>query len=590
LPFFSVDPPVPAHRAPLRLSFSVVLAILGGCALSPPSEVAAAAEPEPKPPTAASPELQSPSEQAQFHIMAGEMAAGRQLPQTAAEEFMQALDFVPDAKLAARATALALAANDEPLALTAARKWLSIEKNSLDAREVITRLALRSGLDDEAYDQCAAIVRDHPGGIGDGFRHVALLIAQEPDHRDAALALMAKLVAQYPKQVGAWQAQGLLALRFNQVELAERSAREALRIQPQSKEAALLLTGALVKKGDIAGADQVMDGVVKNNTAAADLRMGYVRLLLESNQRPQAREQLRKILAVDPDNADAHFAVGLLALDERKLDEAEPHFVLVAKTGAKAGEHALDAEYYLGRIAELRHQPQEAYDHYEKVVSGNQALDAALRRASMLAKLGKLQEARDTLDALRHQFPPLADRFYAAEGEILMDANDNEAAIDLFNQALSQLPGNADLLYSRSLAFERAGRTDLAEADLQALLDQSPNDARALNALGYMLTVHTTRYDEAEKLVTRALEISPDEPAAIDSLGWLRYRQGRNAESLDLLQKAYAEFPDAEIAAHLGEVLWTTGDKDKARAVWAEAGKSDPDNSVLRETVKRLNP
>lgn len=581
---------MPAHRAPLRLSFSVVIAILGGCALAPPLEVKAAVDPEPKLPTAAGPALRSAAEQAQYHILAGEMAAGRQLPRTAAEEFMQALDFVPDAKLAARSTALALAANDEPLALTAARKWLAIEKTSLDAREVITRLALRSGLDDEAYDQCAAIVRDHPGGIGDGFRHVSLLIAQEPEHRDAALALMAKLVAQYPKQVGAWQAQGLLALRFNQVELAEKSAHEALRIQPQSKESALLLTGALVKKGDFAGADQIMDGVVKNNAAASDLRMGYVRLLIESNQRAAARDQLRKILAADPGNEDAHFAVGLLALDERKLDEAEPHFVLLAKTGSKAGEHALDAEYYLGRIAELRRQPQAALDHYEKVVSGNQALDAALRRASMLAKVGKLQDARETLEALRRQFPPLADRFFAAEGELLMQANATDEAQALFDRALAQLPGNVDLLYSRSLVYERTGRTDLAEADLRAVLDKSPNDSRALNALGYMLAVHTNRYDEAEKLIGHALEINPDEPATLDSLGWLRYRQGRNAESLELLQKAYAQFPDPEIAAHLGEVLWATGDKDKARAVWAEAGKAEPDNPVLRETVRRLTP
>jgi tetratricopeptide (TPR) repeat protein len=580
---------VPANRAPLRLSLPFVVAVLGGCALSPPTDVAAAVGPETKLPTADGPALRSASEQAQYHILAGEMAAGRNLPKTASEEFQKALDFLPDPALAARATALALAANDEPLALDAARKWLAIEKNSLDAREIITRLALRADLDDEAYDQCAAIVRDHPGGIDDGFRHVALLLAQEPGQRDAALALMAKLVAQYPKQAGAWQAQGLLALRFNQVELAEKSAREALRLQPQSKESALLLTGALVRKGDIAGADQMMESVLKNNAAAADLRMGYVRLLIESNQRAQAREQLKKILAVDPDNEDAHFTVGLLALDERKLDEAEPHFLLLAKTGAKAGEHAMDAEYYLGRIAELRRQPQAAYDHYEKVTSGNQALDAALRRASMLAKLGKLQEARDTLEALRRQFPPLADRFYAAEGEILMQAGANDDALALFGRGLEESPDNPDLLYSRSLVYERMGKSELAEADLRAVLDKTPSDSRALNALGYMLVVHTDRYDEADRLITRALELNPDEPAAIDSLGWLRYRQGRIAESLDLLQKAYAMFPDAEIAAHLGEVLWTSGDKDRARTVWAEGEKAEPDNAALRETVKRLS-
>jgi tetratricopeptide (TPR) repeat protein len=531
------------------------------------------------------PALKSPEEEAQFHVMAGEMAAGRQQPGVAAQEFLQALDLVPNPDLAARATALALAAGDETLGLAAARKWLSIDASSLEAREIITRLALRAGLDDEAYAQCQAIVRDHPGGNDDGFRHVALLLAQEPGKAGAGLALMDRLVAQWPKLAGAYQAQALLALRYNKTDSAEKAAREALRLQPGSKEASLLLVGALVKKGDVAGADQLMEGLARGGADASDLRLGYARLLLESNQRAAAREQLDRLLKSEPNNADAQLTLGLALLDDHKPEEAEPHFQFLLKKG---GERASDAHYYLGRIDEQRRQPSLALDHYEKVSSGSQALDASVRRAAMLAKLGRIDEARTTLSQLRQQFPPLADRFTLAEGEILLDANRIDQALDLYNKALTQDPDDGDLLYSRSLVHERAGQLDQAEADLRRILDKSPNDARALNALGYMLIVHSERLEEAQKLIGRAIELTPDEPAVIDSLGWLRYRQGRTQEALPLLQKAYELFPDPEVAAHLGEVLWASGDRDRARAVWARASRDDPDNTALRDTVKRL--
>ncbi len=530
---------------------------------------------------------QQPTAEVQYHVLAGELAAGRDQPQVAAEEFLKALEFLPDASLASRATGLALAANNARLALAAARKWLTIEPTSLEAREVITRLTLRLKLDDEAYEQCAAIVRDHPGGKDDGFRHVALLLSQEADEGPAALALMTRLVAQYPKLAGAWQAQSLLSLRFNQVDAAEKSAREALRLQPGSKDAPLLLTGALVKKGDIAAAEQIVEAQIKNGpSGATDLRLGYVRLLIEANQRDRAREQLQKVLKLDASNPDAHFALGLLALDQRRVEEAEPHFQLLAK----GGERAVDSYYYLGRIAELRNQPAQALANYEKVTSGTQALDAALRRATMLARLGHLEDARVTLQQLRRQFPPLANRFYVAEGQLLFDAADYDSALALYKTALDETDDVDDLLYARALVYERLGRIDLAETDLRALLAASPRDARALNALGFMLIVHTTRFDEAEKLVAQALALTPEEPAVIDSMGWLRYRQGRNNEALLLLARAYEVFPDPEVAAHYGEALWTSGERDKAKAVWTRAAHDSPENAVLRETVKRLNP
>jgi tetratricopeptide (TPR) repeat protein len=184
--------------------------------------------------------------------------------------------------------------------------------------------------------------------------------------------------------------------------------------------------------------------------------------------------------------------------------------------------------------------------------------------------------------------PMFATRFYLAEGELLIEADANDEALALYNRALREHPEEPDLLYGRSLVHERLKDMRAAEADLRQILKDDADDARAMNALGYMLTVHTDRLDEARKLVTRALEITPEDAAAIDSLGWIEFRQGRHGEARRLLEKAFSKVKDPEIAAHLGEVLWTLGARDEARAIWEAALTRDPDHRVLRDTVQRL--
>ncbi|MDP3858214.1 MAG: tetratricopeptide repeat protein [Stagnimonas sp.] len=531
------------------------------------------------------PSLRSPQAQAQFHVLAGEMAAGRQMPEMAAQEFLRALEFTADADLAARATAMALAAKREDLALTAARKWLAADASSLEAREVLARLSLRAGNGAEALLQCEAIIQGHPGGEADGYRHVALLLSQDKDSANAALNLLKQLVTQKPQLAAAQRALALLAFRFEDVALAEKSAREALRLAPGDREASLLLVGALVKKGDIAAADAVFDSLVRDQKKSSDLRMGYAKLLIDAGQQAQAKLQLGLVLKAEPTHADAHFALALLLLDERKLDEAETH--LRGLLGSPERRH--DAAYYLGRLAELRKQPDAALGWYEKVQAGNQSFDAYLRRARLLAELNRVPEARELLATLREQFPPLTNRLYAAEGELLSQQGDYAEALGVYDGALADAPDDSELLYARALLHERMQRVDLAEADLRKLISDDGNDGRALNALGYMLTVHSARYDEAAKLIARASELNPNDPAVLDSLGWVLFKQGRPREALPHLVRAYELFQDGEVAAHLGEVLWTLGEKDRARALWDAALRAHPEHKVLRDTVQRLS-
>ncbi|WP_028008968.1 tetratricopeptide repeat protein [Solimonas flava] len=522
--------------------------------------------------------------EAQFHVMAGEMAAARHQPLIAAREFLAALQAVDDAGLAQRATGLALAGRDENLALAAALRWLQLEPNAMDAREVIARVALSRGDLTTASQQCQAIIEGHAGGIDEGFRIAAGILSQaDMAHGDAALSVIRELAGRYPKNVGAAHAVALVALRFNQLDVAESASLQALALAPKSRDEKLLRVGVLVKRGKIDGANAVIDTLVKKEEKADELRLAYAKLLLESNQREPARTQLQKILAHTPNQPDAMFALGVMAANDQDVDTAERYF-----TALLDGDRGEDAALQLGRLHESRGDYAGALDYYGRVQHGAQALDAATRQSGVLAKMGRLDDARRLLAQLRDRFPQFAIRFTLAESELLLNAQRYDDALTLLDGAVQDAPDNVDLLYSRSLVYERLGKIDAAEKDLRAALAADPDDARSLNALGYMLAVHTQRLDEAHDLVGRALTLDPDDAAIIDSMGWVEFKRGNTELASQLLKRAFAEFPDPEVAAHLGEVLWTLGRKDEARSVWNKALRDSPEHPVLKETVQRL--
>lgn len=523
---------------------------------------------------------------AQYHVMVGELAAARAHPQQAAEQFLAAHELTGDVELAQRAAAHALASHNDALILKTARRWLTAEPSSLDARELIARAALRTGDRAEVLAQCDGMVRDHAGGEADGYRHCALLLAQEPAHSATALNVFEQLLTKRPPSTGGVYAHGLLALRAGQFDVAERAARAALELQPDSSDARFLLAGVQVKQGRIADADATAEPLFRDNPAANDLRMGYARLLLEARQAESAARQFREVLKQNPDQTDAAVGLGLFALEAGRLDEAAGYF----KPLAAAGPRRSDAAYYLGRIAQNQQRPADALNWYAQVDAGPQAFDALLRRADLLAADQRTDQALQLLQERREDYPPLTARLAPVQAELLLDAGRDADAKTLLDEALDDWPQQPDLLYARSLVHEKMQQPQQAEADLRQLLAVKPDDARSLNALGYLLTVHTQRYAEARGLIARALELEPDDPAIMDSMGWVLFRLGQPRDARVWLEKALARFHDAEIAAHLGEVLWHLGEKDQARQLWQAALRDAPDHAVLRETVQRLAP
>ncbi len=282
------------------------------------------------------------------------------------------------------------------------------------------------------------------------------------------------------------------------------------------------------------------------------------------------------------------YTLGLLSLEAQRLDDAEKYMMMLIRLNQREGE----AQYYLGRINENRRLYEKAIDWYGQVHVGEYKFDARLRIADLLGLLERTDEAIEHLDAMLSgsQSTGSLVRIYITKGELLRGARRYEAAMEVFNTALEIVPGNSDLLYARALVAERLGRIDLLEADILQILRTEPDNAHALNALGFTLADQTDRYEEAYELLERAIEIMPDDPAIIDSWGWVHYRLGKYDEALRYLRRALSRLDDPEIAAHLGEVLWVTGDQKSAREVWQRALKEFPDDPKLLQVMQRFIP
>ena len=254
---------------------------------------------------------------------------------------------------------------------------------------------------------------------------------------------------------------------------------------------------------------------------------------------------------------------------------------------ANYGENGV-VEYYLAQVAEESGRYELAIERYRALPEGERAWQGQLRIAAMMGKLQRVDEARKYLNDLPVVTLEQKVQVRQAEAQLLRDAGDDAAAFAVLTRALDAYPDDPDLLYDTAMTAEKLDKIDVAEARLKRLIELSPDNSQALNALGYTLVDRTSRAQEGYALIERALKLSPDDPFIQDSMGWALYRMGRFDDAESYLRRALAARQDAEIAAHLGEVLWAKGDRDTAREIWQSQLKSTPDNVMLLETVRRL--
>lgn len=528
----------------------------------------------------------SASVELQYHVLAGEWAVQRGQRRAAAESYVEALRYSDDPALAARATRIAVFANEPELAFRAARAWAQSAPDDANAHKTAARLALQQAdedLLDRYVQRLMAAEAEQPEAA---LRTLVEVLSGEPAQADLALSTMDEQVAEHDDLAAAHYARALLALRYERLGAAGESATRALALRPGWGEAVMLHAGVLVRQGDIDAARTRIDSLDGSRGERAEHRIAFARMLVDSDENAAAADAFEWALELDPEDIDARFGLGVLALTLEQWQRAEQAFEQLYE----AGKRADDAAYYRGSAAESQEDYAEARRWYRRVAGGSHAFDAKLRAARMRFLEGDLAGARAELRTLRRGNPDLAERLFLAEGELLYEARRFDDAVAMYDRALKRHPGDTDLLYGRSLALERLGRIDEAAEDLRLALAEEPDDPRALNALGYLLTNHTDRHQEALGYIERALEAEPDDAAIIDSMGWVQYRLGNLEKAREYLERAHDRFPDPEVAAHLGEVLWQLGKRDRARQVWQEALSEAPDHPVLNETIERLTP
>lgn len=579
-----------------RAGAVVAALVLAGCAANPgkqgastpivPKQVAEKPEISPPSPPAEPAPGSSLSADVMYKVLVAEVALQRGHYDIAVKNYLQLGEAKHDPRLLERAARIAVYAHDDKHALEAAKQWVELEPNNVDAREVVTAFYIRSGQYDEAQRQLEALLVLNKNGDGNAFMLIAGLLGRQQD-KQAALEVMQRLVNSRPNDPNALVALSHLAVRAGVLDQAEQAIKRVVELQPDRVDANVQLARILSMRGKSAESLKLLEQTVKKHPKDADLRTVYARSLEDDKQTDKAYAQFKIVNKQSPDDPEILRALGLVAVELGRVAEGEQYFLSLNKSNP---DYESESSYYLGRIAEEFHKdPDAAIKWYSKVDRGGNYLESQIRIALLLAQKGDVDEARGQLSAITPRSPGELMRIYLADGQILRDAGRPQEAIEVFTSGLEELPENADLLYARAMTAERIGQYDMMEKDLKQILTRDPDNVDALNALGYSLADHTRRYQEALGYIQRALELRPDSYFVLDSMGWVHYRLGHYQEAVTYLRRALDASSDSEIAAHLTEVLWVMGDKQAAREVWDKALKVAPGNKVLLDVMNRLD-
>ncbi len=518
-----------------------------------------------------------------YQFLLAEIAAQRGQFALSAGAYLDLAMSTRDPRIVRRAAEVAFHARQYDSALEAARLWLSLEPDSQQARQMLSTLLLASGRIEELAASLARDLEAAAPRVGDALIRMVRAFARYPD-KLAVQRLFEQLTQPYPDLAEAHLVRAQVAVGAGDADRARSEITRALELRP-TWELAALFKAELLPKG--AAQLDFLKTWLAANPDGLDVRLGYARGLVSEKRYEDARVEFRRLLSASPDNPDMLYAVGILSLQVNDATEAEQHL----KRFVEIGRGDLDpARFYLGQMADQAGRPEEAVRWYDQVAAGEHAMPAKVRAAQVLLRQNKLDEARERLAAARASGTPGDSRLVVAEAQLLRDAGRHADAFAFLAKMLEVQPDQPELLYETALTAEKLGYVEVMERHLRRLIAIKPDSAQAYNALGYSLADRNLRLDEAGQLIDKALSLTPDDPFILDSKGWVLFRQGKPAAALEALQKAYAQKPDAEIAAHIGEVLWALGRSGEALAVWREATKAHPTNEVLAATIKRFVP
>ncbi|MCZ6501424.1 MAG: tetratricopeptide repeat protein [Gammaproteobacteria bacterium] len=516
-----------------------------------------------------------------YQLLVAEVAGYRGQYDTALKKYVEMTIKSRDPGVAARATRLASYLKRYPEALQTAQIWAEEEPNSLDAHRHAADQFMRIGDLESAILHMEAVKR--LGGLAnfDVFAYRAANLDDES--RATLLDAISRMLEDYAQDE---------QLLFSKAVLLEQSGRleEALALtnilleDKKNINVIILKVNALRDLHRAEDAVKFLDDALEELPDNRRLRLIYARFLFETDRLNAARTQYEWVLDRSPSDGDVLFALALIAMEQKKDESAKKYLNQMIRWNRRASE----AHFYLGSIAEKDKDYPIAIREYKQVGNGYEFLPAQARIGSMMIDQGRLKEARDYLERIRAENPGRYRQLIMVEAQLLSERGFEKEVFSLLDEALAVDSDNVDLLYFRAMTGEKFDRLDILERDLREIIRLEPNNADALNALGYSLTDQTSRHKEALVLIQKALTIKPNEAAFIDSMGWVLYRLEKLEEAVKFLRQALDMFANDEVAAHLGEVLWNLGEKLEAGRVWEKALELKPDSEILNAVIIRF--
>lgn len=518
-----------------------------------------------------------------YQFLLGEIAGARGNMPVALAAYMEMARNTRDPRIAQRAAEIAFHSRQLGASIEAAQIWVAEEPASVQARQTLIGLLGAANRDQEMAAQLKQLLALDKEQVGGSLLMLNRTLGRNTDKKAVQRQIKA-ITEPY---------MGIAEAHFARAQAAYNAADDgealteiemALKLRPDWEAAAMFLVRLQPdEQGRVA---DLLQAFVKAKPTSPEARLGLARALVAAKRYGDGRAEFLTLLESNAGNADLLYAIGILSLQLQEPKKAEPYFNQALAAGYK---DASLVHYYLGQIAEDAGRADEALRHYA-ATAGEQQMPALARAVSLLAKQGKVEEARRMMHDTKVADPKDRSLLLMVEAQFLRDSGRSEEALVLLEKELLTQPGNTELLYEAGMLAERLGRLDVAERHWRKAMTLKPDYAQAYNALGYSLADRGERLDEALALIEKALSLTPGDPFILDSKGWVLFRRGDAKGALEALIAAYAVRPDPEIAAHLGEVLWSLGRREEAEKTWREASRKSPGNEVLTATIKRFTP
>ncbi len=525
---------------------------------------------------------QSLSAEFVYKFLVGEIAGQRGDIASASAIMYDLAKSSHDPRLADRATRAALYIKQVPAALKAATLWVELDPDSVEARQTLLQLLLATGKTSEMKPYLQKLLADD-ATRANSFLSIAGMLSRSQD-KAGVYKLMQDLAKPYPTLPEAHFALAHAAWSNGKESIALAELKIADQYHPGWEIGALLQGQILQAKPE--DALTFYRNFLQTYPNSQDVRLAFARALVNEKQLTEAKQQFDLLIQAKPDDPNIQVTLGLLSIQLEDSINAEACFKRALELGYKETDQLY---FYLGQITEQTQREAEALQWYETITSDSRFyFETQVRIALLEGRKGQVDAGVKRLQGLAGLNSDQLGISIQTQANLLTQVNRNQEAYDILAQGVQALPSNSGLIYDYAMTAERLQHFDVMESELRKLILIKPDFAQAYNALGYTLADRNERLDEAQKLIEKALSLTPDDHFILDSMGWVEYRLGKLDKAVDFIRRAYEAQSDPEIAAHLGEVLWQQGKHDEALSTWEEALHEFPDNEALLNATKKF--